>query len=476
VNLQRVRLVTCLIVLTLVAAACGARVSEQQIKSAGASGGASGSGGLAAGSGDAGSGATDAGTTPGSSAAGGAATAGTTPAAGASTGAAAPASGAAPAGGNGGAVDVGVSATQVTLGNVSTLSGPVPGLFQGAVVGAQAIVAYQNSVGGLFGRKFKLDFKDDQFDTGQNRTATTELTQKAFAMLGSFSLYDDAGKDAVAKSGMPDVTYSLTGRRDLPNNFSVEPARTGGAPLGPFNYFGKKFPAEIKAVGSLHPDIPSANQSQTAYVNAAKSVGWNVVYDRAIAATETDFTADIVRMKSKGVKLFYAGALDDKTLARIVKALAQQGMKIPVVTSGIGYDADIPKLAGTAAEGLYTWQPYSMYAGEDAGIAEVKLMNQWIQRVKPGWVPDTYTVFAWASGRLLFEAMQKAGAKAKRADVVAALKTITKFDAGGLLAPANPAAKGAPTCGIVTQVKGGKYVRIDSPPPGYRCSDGGYHQ
>ncbi|MCU1486141.1 MAG: hypothetical protein JWN67_2887, partial [Actinomycetia bacterium] len=45
---------------------------------------------------------------------------------------------------------MGVTANQVTLGNVSTLSGPVPGLFQGAIVGAQAIVAYQNSQGGLF--------------------------------------------------------------------------------------------------------------------------------------------------------------------------------------------------------------------------------------------------------------------------------------------------------------------------------------
>ena len=147
---------------------------------------------------------------------------------------------------------------------------------------------------------------------------------------------------------------------------------------------------------------------------------------------------------------FYAGALDDKTLSRIVKALAQQGVKVPIVTSGIGYDADIPKLAGTAAEGLLTYQPYSMYGGEDSSIPEVKLMNQWIQRVKPGWVPDTYTVFAWASGRLLFQAMQKAGAKAKRADVVAALKALGQFDSNGLLAPANPGTKQPPTCGIVT--------------------------
>src|SRR3989442_4212936 len=49
---------------------------------------------------------------------------------------------------SGGATDVGVTATTVRLGNISTLSGPVPGLFQGAVIGTQAAVAYQNSLGG----------------------------------------------------------------------------------------------------------------------------------------------------------------------------------------------------------------------------------------------------------------------------------------------------------------------------------------
>ncbi|HET7718646.1 MAG TPA: ABC transporter substrate-binding protein, partial [Acidimicrobiales bacterium] len=255
---RRLRLLVLLTLLALVASACGARVSEEQLEAAGGSGGFAAGSGTSSGDGSTASG--DSGTVVGGDASGDPAAAGGTDGGAATGGTATGDAGAtaAPAGGNGGAVDVGITADTVLLGNVSTLSGPVPGLFQGAVVGAQAVVAYQNSKGGMFGRKFKLDFRDDQFDTGTNRSATTELTTKAFAMVGSFSLYDDAGKDAVAKSGMPDVTYSLTSRRDLPNNFSIEPAKTGGAPLAPFNYFGKKFPQEIKAVGTIFSDIPSS--------------------------------------------------------------------------------------------------------------------------------------------------------------------------------------------------------------------------
>jgi ABC-type branched-subunit amino acid transport system substrate-binding protein len=464
ISAKRMRIFAVLLAVTPLAGACGARVSDQQVETARGSTAAAGP--AATGSDTA------------ANAAGGASGATATTVAGGSAGAATGAAGAAaaPAGGNGGATDVGVTADSVLLGNVSTLSGPVPGLFQGAVVGTQAVVAYENSKGGLFGRKFKLDARDDQFDTGQNRSSTTELAAKAFAMVGSFSLYDDAAKDVVAKSGMPDVTYSLTSRRDIPNNFSVEPAKSGGAPLAPFNYFGKRFPEEVKAVGTLYSDIPSAKQSYDAYKAAAQSAGWNFAYERGIQATETDFTADVVRMRQNGVKLVYTGSLDDKSLARLLKGLAQQNLKVPVVTTGIGYAPSIPALAGSAADGLLTWQPYAMFAGEDApSLPEVKLMNEWIQKVKPGFVPNLYTAFAWASGRLLFQAMEKAGAKAKRADVVAALKAIPEFSDEGMLAPAGPAAKRPPTCGIVTVLNAGKFERVDSPPPGYRCADGPYH-
>ncbi|MCU1374933.1 MAG: hypothetical protein JWO68_2219, partial [Actinomycetia bacterium] len=254
------RLVVALTAMALVGAACGARVSEQQVQAAGstrtgAAGAAdSSSDSLAPGAGDGPATSTDTGATQTTVAAGG-------PSAGTPTTAA----GAVPAGGNGGATDVGVTANQVTLGNISTLSGPVPGLFQGAVVGAQAIVAYQNAQGGLFGRKFKLDVRDDQFDTGQNRSSTQEQLSKVFAFMGSFSLYDDAAVPQIQASGIPDVTYSLSdARRSMANNFSPQPALPGGYQTGPFQYLKNKFPDAVQAVGTLYGDVPSAKASQLA--------------------------------------------------------------------------------------------------------------------------------------------------------------------------------------------------------------------
>ena len=456
------RYIAVLTLATMLAAACGARVSDQEIRSAGgATGTPSGSGASSDGGDQAATGDTA------QTVAGG----GTGTETGASGGDAA----AAPEGGNGGATDIGITADTVTLGNVSTLSGPVPGLFQGAVIGSQAVVAYQNSKGGLFGRKFKLEVRDDQFDTGQNRNNTIELLNKAFAFIGSFSLYDSAAIDQITKSGIPDVTYSLSAdRRAIANNFSIEPSPRSGAPTGAFNYFKKKYPDAVTAIGTIYSDV--SKQSHFDYKAAAESVGWKYVYERAVQATETDFTADVVRMRQAGVKGVYLVAVDYKTVARLAKAMGQQGFKPEFfLVNGAGYDPNLVSLAGDSVEGMYNSQPYSLFGGEDAGvIPEVKLFNEWVQKVKPGYKPDLFALFAWSSGRLLFQAMEAAGAKAKRADVIAALKKIDDFSANGMLAPAGPASKRPPAGELIAKLKGGKWSRFDTPPPGYRCGDGPY--
>ena len=142
------------------------------------------------------------------------------------------------------------------------------------------------------------------------------------------------------------------------------------------------------------------------------------------------------------------------------------------IVNGSAYDAKFLSLAGAAAEGTYNSMPYSMFAGEDAGnIPEVKLFNQWLQRVRPGYKPDLYAAFAWASGRLLFQAMETAGPKATRADVVKVLQGTGMFSANNLLAPANIGKKEFPNCFMIARVQGGKFVRHDSPVP-YRCGEG----
>ncbi|HMC41711.1 MAG TPA: ABC transporter substrate-binding protein, partial [Acidimicrobiales bacterium] len=266
---MRHRTAALLVGVALTAAACGARASHSQVTAAarlygggagggvlgpgqqGAEGGASGApGALTPGQAGASAG--------GSAAAGGASAAGGAVAASAAGGSASPA----PPGGNGGATDVGVTANSITVANISILTGPVPGLFAGAVNGTDAFLQYQNSLGGVFGRRLNLAAADDQFDCGQNKALTESYVPKAFAFVGSFSLFDNCGAQVLsANPGVPDVHNALAlDAQKEPNNFSSQPIRQGSA-LGPIDYFKSKAPGAITAAASLIGDVQSARDA-----------------------------------------------------------------------------------------------------------------------------------------------------------------------------------------------------------------------
>src|SRR5437899_2878382 len=140
-------------------------------------------------------------------------------------------------------------------------------------------------------------------------------------------------------------------------------------------------------------------------------------------------------MKSAGVKTVFLVATDDKTAARLAKAMAAQNFKPDLVLAN--YYPTLPALGGSGVDGWYTASAYSLFDGADAAaVPEINLMNQWIAKVKPGYKANLFAVGAWSEGRLLFQAMQAAGPKAKRADVLAALRRINDFSANNLLAPA----------------------------------------
>ena len=459
-----------LLVVAVLAAACGARVSDEQVQAVqGPAGAGSGSGPI--GSGDVGAATNDDGTAIGGDTGG---TADGEPSA-TGTGDAGTAAGptegatAAPAGGNGGATDVGVTATEIAIGNVSTLSGPVPGLFAGAVYGTQAAVAYQNSKGGIFGRKLRLEVRDDQFDTGQYKAQTTELASKVFAFVGSFSLYDDAAIDVIQKNAIPDFGIPINDSRGkLPTNFSTSPIDPAGGPTGGFEYVQAKFPEAVKAVGSIYGDVPASKAQHQRMQRVAEALGWKFVYTRGYQPTETDYTADVVRMRQSGVKAIFTFAADDKANSRLANAMKQQGFKPEFVLTS--YAPNVPDLAKDAVEGWYGNSTYVPFPDPDepGRTPEVKLMLDWLNKVKPGYKPDLFVVYTWSMARLAFQAMEQAGPRLTRAGVADAVRKIGQFDANGLMSPSNPGAKTPPVCFVMTQVKGGQFRRID-PATGYNC-------
>jgi ABC-type branched-subunit amino acid transport system substrate-binding protein len=471
------RVAAALLAMMMVSAACGARLTKSQLAKAAASGGqqvASGSGT----SGDVGV-AIEGGQTGGAGAAGGTgASGGGTSGAGGTAGKAATggaAAGTSSCGASGGNSDVGVTGNSITLGNVSLLTGPVPGLFKGAVSGTRAFFEYQNSQGGVCGRKLALDARDDQFDSNQNKAQYQDLIGKAFGFVGSFSVVDEGGSAVLgAHPDVPDVAYALSHAHfNLPNNFSPQPLPPGWR-LGSLNYFKQKFgPSVIEHMAIFVENAQSAKDAADGERKAAESVGYKFAYSRVIEPTEANFSSDVVNMQQKGVKgIMMAG--EAGVFVRMAKAMKQQSFSIPFANWGANaYDpAFVTADAKDATTGSILDQQLAMYAGED-NIPEVQLFLKWLHQVDPSRKPDIFAAFGWASARLFTQALIAAGPKPTRAAVIAELKKIDNFDSNGMLAPAGPASKRPPSCFMVIKVDNGKFVRAD-PPSGFICNTGDY--
>ena len=373
---------------------------------------------------------------------------------------------------NGGATDVGVTGTTITVGNVSDLSGPVPGLFQGAVDGTEAYFAYLNSQGGIDGRQVKLQAVDGQTDCTANQNAHASEIPNVFAFVGSFSLYDDCGTKVLQEHPeVPDVSFALglKTQANTVNQFSPQFLPSGG-PTGPFCALAKKFPEAVKAVGSVYSNIPSAAASQKAVEKAATQCGWTWIDSIPAGATDTTFNAQINRMRSDGVKLVFQIADTTANMAEMKSEADAQGWK-PIWVAPVAYASSFFDLMGSnaAAEGVLGYNVYALFLGESeaAQIPEVALFQTWMKRVHPEAAMDLFAMYGWAAAKLFSAQVKAIGPRPTRKAFIQSIGTVHNYDADHLLASSDVGGHQPGHCYLLWQAHNGKFERLDS--PDYHC-------
>jgi len=373
----------------------------------------------------------------------------------------------------------GLTASTVTIGNISTES---LGLFTGSIVGTKAYAAYVNAQGGVNGRQLVVDAQDDQFTGAKNKQLTQSATQNDFALVGSFSLEDSFGGSTIAQNpNVPDVSTTLDPTLSkLPNSYSANPTGKGW-PTGPVNYFGKKYPAQKLHTGVLASTYPSALATWKKEKPALTHAGYKVTYFATVPITQTDFNQNVITMRNAGVQLILIDQLPQNYAGALLKAMSQQNFHPKLIIGTAAYSEELVASAGgpAAADGSNVEMPNALFLGEDAQVipADATFLK-WVQRVSPGFKADYYTLAGWANAQLFTQALKAAGKSPTQGSVQQQLRKITSFNASGLLAPTNPAVGLPSTCYLVAKISNGKFVRSNDPPVngpthGYRC-DGGY--
>jgi branched-chain amino acid transport system substrate-binding protein len=363
----------------------------------------------------------------------------------------------------------GVTPTTITIGDIATVTGTQPGVFQGANDGMDAWAAYINAAGGIAGHQVKVVHVDDANDCNTYKASLNQLVSTVFAAVGTFSVQDTCATDIL--KAHPDFPY-IPGAAlaptlySLPNVYAPNPGPIGVSTTI-YNYVKSKYPNDITHAATLELGNPILIK------NAAESVGYKFVYDRVYPTTETSFLSDILRMKAAGVKIVDMTYSDVNYPINFLKEAAQQNFH-PILIDVAVYDSSALKLLGNPSLASNLYVPVSsalwLNCTDCATVPAVNTFNTWMGRARPNANLTLYAVDAWAAGELFLEGLHNAGSQMTQTSLITGLSQIHSFDASGLTPPANPTNRTTgSTCVVIAGIINGQWARRD-PASGFNCN------
>lgn len=482
---RRVLTIASVLLLSLLVAACGSRITpEQRAAVLGNSGGQPGGGVGAAGapSGSASPGAGGAGSTVGASGAGADGGGGGGSGGSGSGGSGGGSGGSGNSGnsgdgsldvaceGSGGSTDTGVTGDSITIANISDISGPVPGLFEDAQLAVKAFVSYFNSTHGrLCGRALQLETYDSRTDSGGDREATLRACQQAFALVGSMSAFDQGGAEPAADCGIPDIrTASTTKKRQqTPVSFGTKAVYVKEVPAVLPNTLKKRFGNASQKAAYVYLNAQAPRQNYQAFSTAFEKAGFNYIYEQGIDVSEYNYAPYVVEMKQQGVE-FVQWLGDAQHGARLAKAMAEQNFEPEAfVMDTTAYTDEFVNQAGSAADGLVVYTDAALLE-EMGSNPEMQRYSKWLAQVAPDAEPTYFGLFAWGAARLFVREAADVGPELTRQALVEEIKGVHEYTGNGLFSPQNVGGKHTAKCQSFIQLQGGEWSRI-TPDEGYHC-------
>ncbi|HUI02777.1 MAG TPA: ABC transporter substrate-binding protein [Acidimicrobiales bacterium] len=376
------------------------------------------------------------------------------------------------------ASDTGVSASQVTVGNVSGLTGPLADSFNQGAEAVNALFAAVNAAGGICGRKLVLDTEDDQQNASTNASDVADLIPKVLAFAGSTSDADNGGVPAMAQSNVPDFGFAINcNRSESPTYWSA----AGGScyqPQGP-----GKGPYAIDdsalALAKQSGYFPTklAFLSYNIAISAQAAQQFEYVYQHTFGASPcyTDFSispasasleSDVAQMQADGCNGVMT-TLDVTGNAKLLQAMAQQSFTMPYTyTTFDGYTPAQITIAGqSAAQGLTVGVPFTPLNEPNP---TVQLYQQELSTYEPGKQPSGFGFLSWESAQMLVYALVASGHSPSRASVTKAVGALKDWNGGGALGPYTPSTHSVGSCQVDVVVKGNAFVRR-APASGLFC-------
>ncbi|MGQ2978197.1 MAG: ABC transporter substrate-binding protein [Polaromonas sp.] len=304
----------------------------------------------------------------------------------------------------------GVSKTEITLGSIQDLSGPIAGFGKQARLGMLLRVDEINEQGGINGRKLKIIVEDSAYDPKKAVLAAQKLVNqdKIFMMVGHIGTAQNL-------AAMP-VQFE----KNVINFFPITAAREMYEPFHKLKYsFAATYFDQIRSAAPKLAKDKGLNKVCTLYQDdefglevmrggeaGLKTLGMEFAEKTSYKRGATDFSSQVAKMKAAGCEMVVLGTIIRETIGAIGES-RKTGFNPVFLGSSAAYTDLIHKLGGPAMNGLYaTMTVQNPYLDEAS-----QPIRFWANKYKTKFNedPTVFSVYGYNIIDTFAKAAQKAG-------------------------------------------------------------------
>ncbi len=365
----------------------------------------------------------------------------------------------------------GITASTITLGLIYPATGSASSNYTGIAPAAQARIAQQNAAGGVHGRQLKLVVLDDQSTPALNATASQQLLSR-----GVFGVIDESpfvfgGYKVLQQAGVP-----VTGGGYDGPEWGLQPNTNMFSSSGPVDPHASQYttlPDFMKAheagtVAAVGYGVsPSSSASAKGFIFAAQHEGLKKGYlNTSLPFGSINVAALALSLKNSGSDGLWL-PLDANSNFAILTAARQAGANIKVPVSATGYGQPLLDDASAAQSMQNSYLVPTGAPVELHNAATTAFQAALATHAHFSGVPDFGWYEGWYGADLMIKGLQMSGPNPTRSSFIDQLHTVTDYNAGGLLPPADltlahfgqPAPK---QCTWYVQLQGKDFVPVPS--------------
>ncbi|MEY2954352.1 MAG: hypothetical protein RLZZ401_2439 [Pseudomonadota bacterium] len=319
----------------------------------------------------------------------------------------------------------GVSKSEVLIGTIQDLSGPVAGYGKPLRNGMLLRIDELNEQGGVHGRKFKLAVEDDAYDPKKAVLAAQKLVNqdKIFIMAGHLGTAQNMAAMPVQFDKNVINFFPLTAAREMYEPFHKLKYAFAATY---FDQMRSALPAMIKDKGAkkvctMYQDDDFGLEVLRGTEAGLKSVNQELAEKTSYKRGATDFSSQVAKMKAANCDLVVLGTIIRETIGAIAEA-RKTGFNPTFLGSSAVYTDLIHKLGGKGMDGLYATMtvqhPYLDEASQP--------IRFWANKYKTKFNedPSVFSVYGYDVIDAVVRAAQKAGPNLSTESFIKAMDTM----------------------------------------------------